>query len=1316
METKVKQVNGAWMVADSQRMNFEMTYPDIVPRLDIAKELPYLLEDYKREITNIIQIGERIFEYPSRYIERITRGFQRIAGGVVKLVQNIPSFVSNISNLLSLGGSSAGLQVYTERSGQLPVVSLPVSQIMATSPMATSPEEGTAEDTASSLEEEIPKPQPKPQEEKQTAPLASAIYSREYFTDKELAVTLYLSNLDSVKEYDVRVAIEKDGVISDSFHAQEDRWRSSAFYISPFIRGSSTATKEARLRIRDDHKEYKGEATLVVRIREPGKTGTILFSGPIILFALDQEEKEDEEEKDLACVDINKADIADLTRVTQIGLARANQIMSLRKEAVFVSLEDLVRVSGIGPATVATIKKQGLACVEGEIKTEIEQEDQDKEGNEKEPIACVNINVAPREALIRIVHIGSDRADQILFLRQRALFSSVNDLSRVSGIGPVTVATIQAEGLACVGAEAPAQTITGNISPPIPSLEEEEEAECQPNSIDVNVALAQELEKLDGIGPVLAQNIIEERKINLFSSLNDLERVSGIAEGKINGLKEQGCAYVKDSSSQEEEEDAEDEDLQEEQENEEDQGEENHEEDNDDEDEDSQEEEELIFLAPGAPQTQTPTTSTTPAWQWEVAESSAGDIATYMVEWSQDPEFAEGVSDSSATEPLFIHQDVLEQGRWYFRVMAVDAEGNFSPYSTTGVVYIEIPTLAIAINEVAWMGTSAAWQHEWIELYNNTEEAVDLTGWKLSWDKDSIMVTLSSVIPAHEYYLLARTSAENLLDVEVNQVYSGNLRNGGTIIELRSPNGSLVDMVGCVQNENGECVEWFAGNNTTKQTMERKDPTQSGQDPSNWASNTLFARNGLDADANPINGTPGKKNSVSLAEIVILPQYLDKLFQEFNEVTMPWHGGVYISQDNLVVPEGKTLAIHPGVELRFNAGKQLRVYGTLQAKGTEDLPLLFTRSASIAWEGIRFFETSGESSEISHAIVGGGWYKPNIPGRSDITTLVNQRRFAIGAEGGSPIIRNVSFVVSSVGRGAIFLHNSNALVDRVEIRGANYRPGSNSINIAAILVSGGSPTIQDSVFQNNDIGVYVYGPGVSATILGNTFQEGEYPVYLSNAQATILENTVTDHAYHATAVTGEIRESGAVWNSPSMPFLFISNFGIAEGADLTIQSGTTILFNNLEQNLMGFGFSIRGTLYANGTEENPILFTDYASWSGKAIRYWRGINFFPTSTGSVISHATIQNAGDTTVAGRYVIRVEESDLELQNVTLGNGKLHEIVIVNVAEGAVFGSDILVLKTSSQPAFHVVGDSCPVFSNTEVQGGSAFLWSSPCSLQP
>ena len=57
--------------------------------------------------------------------------------------------------------------------------------------------------------------------------------------------------------------------------------------------------------------------------------------------------------------------------------------------------------------------------------------------------------------------------------------------------------------------------------------------------VNINTASAAELQTLSGIGPSMAQSIIDERTKNgAFASVDDLMRVSGIGEKKLAKIKD----------------------------------------------------------------------------------------------------------------------------------------------------------------------------------------------------------------------------------------------------------------------------------------------------------------------------------------------------------------------------------------------------------------------------------------------------------------------------------------------------------------------------------------------------------------------------------------------------------------------------------------------------------------------------------------------------------------------------------------------------------------------------------------------------------
>ncbi|WP_209122727.1 phospholipase D-like domain-containing protein [Alkalihalobacillus sp. BA299] len=137
-------------------------------------------------------------------------------------------------------------------------------------------------------------------------------------------------------------------------------------------------------------------------------------------------------------------------------------------------------------------------------------------------------------------------------------------------------------------------------------------------------------------------------------------------------------------------------------------------------------------------------------------------------------------------------------------------------------------TRSVVINEVAWMGTSYSYNDEWIELHNTTGSAIDLSGWTLNATDGSPNINLSGSIAAGGYYILERTDDDTVPGVSADLIYSGSMENGGEILELKDSAGSLIDSVDA----------WYAGDNTSKATMERMDPLLVGTDSTNWIDST----------------------------------------------------------------------------------------------------------------------------------------------------------------------------------------------------------------------------------------------------------------------------------------------------------------------------------------------------------------------------------------------------------------------------------------------------------------------------------------------
>ncbi len=154
-----------------------------------------------------------------------------------------------------------------------------------------------------------------------------------------------------------------------------------------------------------------------------------------------------------------------------------------------------------------------------------------------------------------------------------------------------------------------------------------------------------------------------------------------------------------------------------------------------------------------------------------------------------------------------------------------------------GLFLANFTIASVNINEIAWMGTETSASDEWIELYNSNASAINLEGWILKSVDGSPEIHLSGTILANGFYLLERTDDNTVPDISANQIYVGALKNSGEHLQLYDAQNNLQDSLDCNAG-------WFAGDNSSKQTMEL-----SRSYPDQWT------------DSQSPGGTPKTKNS-----------------------------------------------------------------------------------------------------------------------------------------------------------------------------------------------------------------------------------------------------------------------------------------------------------------------------------------------------------------------------------------------------------------------------------------------------------------------
>lgn len=152
---------------------------------------------------------------------------------------------------------------------------------------------------------------------------------------------------------------------------------------------------------------------------------------------------------------------------------------------------------------------------------------------------------------------------------------------------------------------------------------------------------------------------------------------------------------------------------------------------------------------------------------------------------------------------------------------------------------------AVRINEIAWSGTTASANDEWIELFNDGEENISLENWTLKAADGAPDLLLSGTIEPAGFFLLERTDDNTIPTILANQIYTGSLSNTGEEIFLSDELGNEQDRT--------PPGNWVAGESSPN----RKSMM--------WTENGWQTFSG-EANENGIFGTPGKENVLPLPE------------------------------------------------------------------------------------------------------------------------------------------------------------------------------------------------------------------------------------------------------------------------------------------------------------------------------------------------------------------------------------------------------------------------------------------------------------------
>ena len=155
----------------------------------------------------------------------------------------------------------------------------------------------------------------------------------------------------------------------------------------------------------------------------------------------------------------------------------------------------------------------------------------------------------------------------------------------------------------------------------------------------------------------------------------------------------------------------------------------------------------------------------------------------------------------------------------------------------------------VVINEINYNSLDSFDPDDWVEIYNSSNETIDLGSWLLKDDKDDHIFTIPlNTLLLPNQYLVFCTDTINFtaLYPDVNPYYGDlgfGLGGGGDIVRLFDYNGLLVDIV-----EYDDIAPWDTLADGSGPTLELNHPSLDNSLGESWSASQGY-------------GTPGAVNS-----------------------------------------------------------------------------------------------------------------------------------------------------------------------------------------------------------------------------------------------------------------------------------------------------------------------------------------------------------------------------------------------------------------------------------------------------------------------
>ncbi len=292
-------------------------------------------------------------------------------------------------------------------------------------------------------------------------------------------------------------------------------------------------------------------------------------------------------------------------------------------------------------------------------------------------------------------------------------------------------------------------------------------------------------------------------------------------------------------------------------------------------------------------------------------------------------------------------------------------------------------------------------------------------------------------------------------------------------------------------------------------------------------------------------------------------------------------GNEYNLTSGLIVPEGITLTIEPGVIVRANTSSDVYVAiqqgGVINAEGTSSNPIVFTSNSATPNPG--------------------DWGGLIILGRAPINSVVGGDATSTSEIGGLPY-------------GGSIADDDSGIIRYVRIEYSGGAADAASENNGFSFYGVGSGTTIDFIqaFEGADDGVEFFGGTVNASHISVVGAQDDSVDWTEGFTGTLTDVYIEHRQSHDKGIEGDgfntdigNNSNPVFWSAPTINNITINGLGSSNGNEaIRLRAGTRAIFNNvfiegfeegydLDDEETGNGFSAGDTIVTDITFDDIVL-------------------------------------------------------------------------------------------------------------------------------